>query len=102
MFKSLIFFVRFFLFWLLFFALDRFIFLFIFHKKLREIPFGEKLATYYHALRLDLSMAAYIAVIPLLIFIFWYFTNKTTVNFKWVSIYNKVLIVLFGFFSIVN
>ncbi len=102
MFKSLIFFVRFFLFWLLFFALDRFIFLFIFHKKLREIPFGEKLATYYHALRLDLSMAAYIAVIPLLIFIFWYFTKKTTVNFKWVSIYNKVLVVLFGFFSIVN
>jgi phosphoglycerol transferase MdoB-like AlkP superfamily enzyme len=102
MFKSLIFFVRFFLFWLLFFALDRFIFLFIFHKKLREIPLGEKIETFYHALRLDLSMAAYIAVIPILVYIFWYFTSKTTINFKWVKIYNIVLIALFGFFSIVN
>jgi phosphoglycerol transferase MdoB-like AlkP superfamily enzyme len=102
MFKSLIFFVRFFLLWLLFFALDRFIFLFIFHKKLREIPLGEKTSSFYHGLRLDLSMAAYLAVIPLLLFICWYFTKKTTINFKWVSIYNKVLIALFGFFSIVN
>lgn len=102
MFKSLIFFVRFFLLWLLFFALDRFIFLFIFHKKLRDIPLGEKILSFYHGLRLDLSMAAYLAVIPILIFIGWYFTKKTTINFKWVSIYNRVLIALFGFFSIVN
>ena len=102
MFKSLIFFVRFFLLWLLFFAVDRFVFMFIFHKKLRDIPLGEKIYTYYHALRLDLSMAAYLAVIPLLVFIFWYFTKKQTINFAWVSIYNKVLIILFGFFSIVN
>ncbi|TCC90456.1 LTA synthase family protein [Pedobacter frigiditerrae] len=102
MFKSLIFFVRFFLFWLLFFALDRFIFLFIFHKKLRGIPLGEKALAFYHGLRLDLSMTAYLAVIPLLVFTYCYFTKKTAINFKWVSIYNKVLIALFGFFSIVN
>ena len=102
MFKSLIFFVRFFLFWLLFFALDRFIFLFIFHKKLREIPLGEKVLSFYHGLRLDLSMAAYLAVIPLLVFICCYFTNRKSINFKWVAIYNKILVILFGFFSIVN
>lgn len=102
MFKSLIFFVRFFLLWLLFFAVDRFVFMFIFHKKLRDIPLSEKLYTYYQALRLDLSMAAYLAVIPLLVFIFWYFTKKQTINFAWVSIYNKILIILFGFFSIIN
>lgn len=102
MFKSLIFFVRFFLLWLLFFAIDRFVFMFIFHKKLREIPLGEKILTFYYALRLDFSMAAYIAVIPLLVFAFWYFTKKTSINTNWVSIYNKILIILFGFFSIVN
>ncbi|KQC00665.1 LTA synthase family protein [Pedobacter sp. Hv1] len=102
MIKSLIFFVRFFLFWLLFFAIDRFIFLAIFHQKLRAIPFTERLSTFYHALRLDLSMTAYLAVIPLLPFIFWYFTKKTTINFKWVAIYNKILIVLFSIFSVVN
>lgn len=102
MFKSLIFFARFFLFWLLFFAIDRFLFLFIFHKKLREIPLGEKLATFYHALTLDLSMTAYIVVIPLIVFSYWYFTKKTSVNFNWVSIYNKILLVVFSILSIVN
>lgn len=102
MIKSLIFFVRFFLFWLLFFAIDRFIFLSIFHQKLRDIPFIERLSTFYHALRLDLSMTAYLAVVPLLVFIFWFFTQKTTVNFRWASTYNKVLIVLFSIFSVVN
>lgn len=102
MFKSLIFFVRFFIFWLLFFAVDRFIFLFIFHKKLRTIPLGEKLATFYHALRLDLSMAAYLAIIPLLVFIFWYLGKKSQVNFKWVGVYNKVLLALFCLISIIN
>ena len=102
MFKSLIFFVRFFLLWLLFFAIDRFVFMFIFHKKLREIPLSDKFYTYYQALRLDLSMAAYLAVVPLIVYLFWYFTKKSTANFNWVVIYNRILIALFGFFSIVN
>jgi len=102
MFKSLIFFVRFFAFWLIFFAIDRFLFLFIFHKKLREISFTEKLSTFYHALRLDLSMAAYLAVIPLLIFVYCFITKTTVVNFKWLSIYNKILVILFGLLGVVN
>jgi phosphoglycerol transferase MdoB-like AlkP superfamily enzyme len=102
MFKSLIFFARFFIFWLFFFALDKFIFFFVFHKNLREIPLGEKLATFYHALRLDLSMAAYLAVLPILSFLFWYFKSKNPVNLRWITVYNRVLIVLFSFLSIVN
>lgn len=102
MFKSLIFFARFFIFWLLFFAIDKFIFLFIFHKKLRNIPLTEKIASFYHALRLDLSMTAYIAIVPLFVFIYWYLTKKPTVNIKWVSIYNKILVVIFSILSVIN
>jgi phosphoglycerol transferase MdoB-like AlkP superfamily enzyme len=102
MIKSLIFFVRFFIFWLLFFAVDRFIFIFIFHKKLRDIPLGERLLTFYHALRLDISMTAYITVIPLLCFIFWYFSKRNHINFKWVGYYNKGLIMLFSIISVIN
>jgi phosphoglycerol transferase MdoB-like AlkP superfamily enzyme len=102
MFKSLIFFVRYFIFWLLYFAIDRFIFMFIFHKKLRDIPFSEKIYTYYHALRLDLSMTAYIAVIPLLVYTFWYFTKREKVNFDWIGKYNGTLILLFSLISIIN
>jgi phosphoglycerol transferase MdoB-like AlkP superfamily enzyme len=102
MFKSLIFFARFFILWLLFFAIDRFIFLFIYHKKLRNIPLDEKIASFYHALRLDLSMTAYIAIIPLFAFIFYYLVCKPAVNFKWASIYNKVLVIIFSLFSVIN
>lgn len=102
MFKSLIFFVRFFIFWLLFFLIDRLIFLFIFHQKLKGIPLVEKAATFYHALRLDLSMTAYIAVIPLLFFIFFFFTKRSQVSLNWVNIYIKILIVLFSIFTVIN
>jgi len=47
-------------------------------------------------------MAAYLVVIPLLYFIFWYFSKRNMVNFRWVAIYNKVLIILFSIIAIVN
>jgi phosphoglycerol transferase MdoB-like AlkP superfamily enzyme len=102
MIKSLIFFVRFFLFWLLFFAIDRFIFMFIFHKKLRDIPLTEKITTFYHALRLDLSMIGYLAIAPLLCFIFWLLSNRKEITLKWFNIYSKTLIVIFSLLSIIN
>ncbi len=102
MFKSLIFFARYFLFWLIYFAVDRFIFMFIFQQKLRDITLSEKLAAFYHALRLDFSMTAYIVVAPLLVYIFWYFSKREKVNFSWVRKYNIVLLVLFTFISVIN
>lgn len=102
MFKSLIFFVRFFAFWLLFFLIDRLVFLFIFHKKLREIPFDERALTLYHGLRLDVSMTAYLCVIPLLIFIFWFLSKKSIISFKWLKLYNKTFIVIFSCLAVIN
>ncbi|MES2418660.1 MAG: sulfatase-like hydrolase/transferase [Bacteroidota bacterium] len=102
MFKSLIFFARFFAFWLLFFLLDRLIFLFIFSKKLSDVSFSEKAATFYHALRLDLSMAAYLAVIPLFVFIFWFLSNRKAVTLKWIKTYNTILILIFSLLAVIN
>ncbi|WP_410221415.1 LTA synthase family protein [Pedobacter sp.] len=102
MFKSLIFFIRYFLFWLLYFAVDRFIFLLIFKQKLSDIGFSEKIATFYHALRLDASMAAYINAIPLLFFTFQFLITKQEINFKWLKIYNRVLLVLFSLIAVIN
>lgn len=47
-------------------------------------------------------MAAYIAVIPLLVYGFWYFTQRKTVDFSWVKKYNLVLIILFSIISVIN
>lgn len=102
MLKSLLFFVRYYIFWLVFFAVDRLLFMGVYHTKMRKIPFSEQLATFYHALRLDLSMTGYILIIPLLVFIFWYFTNRNQINFSWIKAYNAILIVLFSAIGVIN
>lgn len=102
MLKSLFFFLRFFLFWLLFFFIDRLIFIFIYHRQLSAVSFSERAATFYHAIPLDLSMTAYLAVIPLLSYIYWLLNGRKIVELKWLSVYHKILIVLFSILAVVN
>lgn len=102
MLKSLLFFLRFFLFWLLFFFIDRLIFLLIYHQKVATVPFRDIAATFYHAIPIDLSMTAYIAVIPLLSYIFWLLNGRKFVEMKWMSFYNLILVVICSLLSVVN
>jgi len=103
MLKNLIFFARFFLFWLLFFLLDRLIFLAVNFTDLKSAPILEVLAATYHGLRLDLSMTAYIAVIPLLFYTGYILVvKKNKIPFGWLAIYNTVLIVLFSIIGMAN
>lgn len=102
MFKSLLFFARFFLFWLVFFSIDRLIFIFIYYKKVAAVPFSEIAATFYHAIPLDLSMTAYIAAIPLLSYIYWLLNGRKIVELKWISVYNTILTIICSILSVVN
>ncbi|EDM36836.1 putative sulfatase [Pedobacter sp. BAL39] len=102
MLKSLFFLLRIFVFWLLYFGLDRLIFIIIFYKKIAMIPFKEVMATFYHALLLDLSMTAYIAVIPLLGYIFWLLSGRKSVTLSWINVYNLTLIAFFSIISVIN
>ncbi|PYF72903.1 LTA synthase family protein [Pedobacter nutrimenti] len=102
MLKSLLFFLRLYLFWLLFFFTDRLLFLVFYHQKLNAIGFGEILSTFYNALPIDLSTAGYITAIPLLVYIYWLFRGRFEVGMKWLSVYNIVLIVLFSLISVIN
>ena len=60
------------LFWLLFFALNRAVFLLYYHKlvSLEEPGFKEVLWGFWHALRLDVSTASYILIIPFILLLF--------------------------------
>ncbi|WP_316836652.1 LTA synthase family protein [Pedobacter nutrimenti] len=102
MLKSLIFFIRFYVFWLIFFFTDRALFLVLYHQKLGSVSIQEILATFYNAIPIDLSMAAYITIAPLLIYLFWLFKGRLTVEMKWLTIYNTILIVLFSLISVIN
>lgn len=81
-----------FLFWMLFFALGRAIFLLFNISSLNNINVGEILLTFVHALRLDLSTTCYIMVIPFIIMTCQLITNKNWLN-KLLKIYMAVLVI---------
>lgn len=69
MLKSFIVFGRYFLFWIIFFFLERLIFLIYFSERISYLGITEITSTFWHALRLDISMAAYISAIPAIFYI---------------------------------
>lgn len=102
MIKSLLFFVRFYAFWQIFFFIDRLLFLVLYNQKLKGVAFTEISATFYHALKLDLSMTAYLTVIPLLSYIFWLLSGRKNVQLNWLPYYIMALVVLCSSFSGIN
>lgn len=78
---------RFFVFWLLFFAITRATFECYFTDKLKGASFSEILQTYFYGLRLDASATAYICIIPLLVFVFSWCIPRFTVKPVWLKAY---------------
>jgi phosphoglycerol transferase MdoB-like AlkP superfamily enzyme len=60
--------LKLFLFWLLFFAITRGLFLLVYSHLLANIPLKEIVSVFYYALRLDIATACYLITIPLLLF----------------------------------
>ncbi|HEY1060550.1 MAG TPA: LTA synthase family protein [Daejeonella sp.] len=69
MLKSFIVFGRYFLFWIIFFFLERLIFLIYYSERISHLGISEIISTFWRALRLDFSMAAYISAIPAIVYI---------------------------------
>lgn len=102
MLKSFIVFGRFFLFWICFFLLDRMIFLIYFADSISDIGFKEIISTFFYALRLDASMAAYISVLPLIIYLVLLFFPKLKINTFLAKGYTVLLIAVFSIISAAN
>lgn len=102
MLKSFFVFFRFYLFWIIFFALDRLIFLLYFSDSLHNRSFAEKAATFWYALRLDSSIVAYIAAIPLLIYIALLFIKPLKLRKPVAKVYVAILLTAFAIISAFN
>ena len=102
MFKCFLILVRFFAFWLIFFLIDRIIFLSYFPEKLKGVKFSEIIQTLIQGLRLDASMAGYISVLPLLVFITAWLFPKLAPKSIFARGYVQFLIVLFSLITIIN
>jgi hypothetical protein len=85
------------LFWLLFFAMGRIIFL-LFHLQFiraEQAPLTEVLSLFFHALRLDIATACYILVIPFFLQVASLFTKEklvSTLNYT----YTLLIIIIFS------
>ncbi|MBO4581916.1 MAG: sulfatase-like hydrolase/transferase [Bacteroidales bacterium] len=73
--------IKLFLFWLLFFAVGRLLFLMVYHHALVSIPWGEIVTCFWHALRLDISTACYLLTIPIILLCIKLCTSR-----RWVDI----------------
>jgi phosphoglycerol transferase MdoB-like AlkP superfamily enzyme len=102
MIKNLTVIIRYFLFWLLFFFLERLIFLFSFSHKLKTVGFAEIAKSFVVGLWMDASMAAYISVLPLLIVLFLWFIPALKLRASILKWYTGILVVAFSIICVFN
>ncbi len=79
--------IRQFIFWILFFAMNRALFLIYYSGlvSLEEPGFSEVMAGFWYALRLDVSTASYLLIIPFFLLLF-----RSLINARFFDIANKV------------
>ena len=102
MLKSFTVFSRFFLFWIIFFFLDRLIFLIYFSDKIANSGIKEILSTFWYALRLDTSMIAYLSAIPLLVYLILLFLPRLHFPKIISRIYVLFFVLIFSLISAAN
>ncbi|HEY0244694.1 MAG TPA: hypothetical protein VGC01_03950, partial [Mucilaginibacter sp.] len=103
MLRSLFSFVRFFIFWLLFFVLTRATFELYFYHKLKGVNFYDIVKTFLYGIRMDASATAYIAIIPLLVFVInWFIPNNRTVKSIWLKFYIGFCLFFISLIAIVD
>ncbi|MFC5284716.1 LTA synthase family protein [Pedobacter alpinus] len=101
MLKSLFFFIKYFLFWVVFFLIVRFFFEIWNIDKLSSFPFTEILKTFLYGILMDMSMAGYFCVIPFLISIVFWLLNKN-IPLKFINIYSYILLAISAIIAVVD
>jgi len=90
-----------FAFWIFFFAFQRTIFLGYHSDKLVEIDFITILQSFWYAIRIDLSAASYIMVIPFVLLMIQSFMVKLFYT-KFITIYTISLVFIFSIMNIAD
>ena len=102
MLKSFTVFGRYFLFWIIFFFLERLVFLSYYSDRISYLGINEIISTFWHALRLDISMAAYMSAIPAICYIILLFLPPFRFPRIIARAYVLFFIVIFSIISVSN
>lgn len=95
-------FLRFFLFWLLFFAITRATFEIYFYEHLHGVSAVDIIKTFLYGIRMDASATAYIAIIPLLVFIAKWFIGGKPIKPIWLRAYTWFGVFMVSFIAIID
>lgn len=94
--------IRLYAFWLIFFLVERIIFVIRFWDSITEAGGSEVFAIFQSALRLDASMTGYVLVIPALLWAIEIVTGKSFVSPRFLIGYQRFFIGLFALIGAVN
>jgi phosphoglycerol transferase MdoB-like AlkP superfamily enzyme len=100
--KSVFAFLRYFLFWLLFFFMERAVFLIYNAGKIAGNPALEIFKVFGYGLWMDASMAGYFCAIPLLVGLILWFIPKVRLSRMYLLTYTGVLVVCCSVITVIN
>ena len=100
--NRLSFLIKYYLFWLLLFQLLRAVFIIYNHRLFNEARFSEILKSFIYGLKLDVSLAAYISILPFVIISFSFFINKEILIKRIIFFYSIILIVIVALMSVID
>ena len=99
--NKLLFFISYFLLWIGYFIFSRTIFLLFYYDKTLEIGLEITLKTFLYGLRLDLSFASYLSVIPFFLILFSFFIKPVKIQ-KTIEWYSYLLLILINLLLIID
>jgi phosphoglycerol transferase MdoB-like AlkP superfamily enzyme len=101
-FKTILSFLRYFAFWLLFFFLERTVFLLYNYKRISEESSLEVLKAFLYGSWMDASMAGYFCAIPLIVALVIWFLPPARLSTIYLRIYTYILIFLCAVVAVIN
>ncbi len=102
MLKNVVIALRYFLFWIAFFIIERLVFVFYNAAKMRGISAMEIFRMFVGGLRMDASAAGYICALPLLVFVVLWLGNVKKFPGILIRVYTVFMIVLCSVITVVN
>jgi len=94
--------LRYFFIWIIFFFLERIVFLLYFRDKIKGASVPEILKSFGYGIRIDASAAAYVCVLPLLVFvILWNFSFRNFSS-KVLRYYTLTFVVVSALLTVIN
>jgi len=99
--KQIVRFLKYFIFWMIFFWLAKVFFLISNYEQTRQLSIAEVLGIFGYGLKMDISTACYLLVIPGLLLSFKSFLPLRFVN-SFISIYNLLFVIIASFLVVLD